>query len=188
VTAVTVDGSENKGCSMAITASNVMTQRLVTVGPDSTIVDVAAMLSQHDISAAPVCDNDGTLLGVISERDLLTPFGKEHALGRSWWLGLLVKSAGLGSALLNYLQADSRRARDLMTQPAITAPEDASPSELAELMLRHYVSRLPIVRDGKMVGLVSRGDLIAALARTPGAFANEEWQPSSIGGDQPARL
>lgn len=129
---------------MSMNAASIMTHRVVTVEPDDTVAAVAGRLARHGISAAPVCDKDGKLLGMISEGDLLRPFAQDNKLLRSWWLSMLADGAELAPAFLNYMRSDRRRARDLMIGPVITANEAAGLSELAALFLRHRIKRVPI--------------------------------------------
>lgn len=166
---------------MSMNAASIMTHRVVTVEPDDTVAAVAGRLARHGISAAPVCDKDGKLLGMISEGDLLRPFAQDNKLLRSWWLSMLADGAELAPAFLNYMRSDRRRARDLMIGPVITANEAAGLSELAALFLRHRIKRVPIVRDGKLVGVVSRADLISALARAPEVLSSPSEAEVPIG-------
>lgn len=159
---------------MTLRAGSIMTRTVITAGPDDTVRTLAALFTRHGISAVPVCDKDGTLLGVISEGDLMRPFGETNKLRRDWWLGLLAEGTVLAPEFLDYLRLDNRHARDLMTAPAITATEDTSVAEIADLLQRRRIKRVPIVKDGHVVGIVSRADLITAMARTPNALANSD--------------
>ncbi len=156
---------------MPLNAATIMTRDVVTTRPDYFVATVAKLLSDHEISAVPVCNDQGRLLGMLSEGDLMRPFGKENALKRAWWLNLLAEGTDLAPVFLDYIRLDSRRAHDLMVTPVITAPEDASVPELADLLARHRIKRVPIVREGRLVGIVSRADVVRALARTPDAVA-----------------
>ncbi len=156
---------------MPLNAATIMTRDVVTTRPDNSVATVAKLLSDHEISAVPVCNDQGRLLGMLSEGDLMRPFGKENALKRAWWLNLLAEGTDLAPVFLDYIRLDSRRAHDLMVTPVITAPEDASVPELADLLARHRIKRVPIVREGRLVGIVSRADVVRALARTPDAVA-----------------
>jgi len=171
---------------MPIDAADIMTRPVVTARPDSSVAEVARLLNDHDISAVPVCADDGTLLGMISDGDLMRPFGQNYALRRTWWLGLLAGGDALALTLANYLRTDQRHAADLMTHPAITAGEDATLGEVAELLMCHRIKRVPIVKDGKLVGIVSRANLINALAMHPDPLADWEWPLASAGSDNPA--
>ncbi len=127
---------------------------------------VAKLLTEHEISAVPVCDEQGRVLV-----DLMRPFGQENALKRAWWLNLLAEGTDLAPAFVDYIRLDHRMARDLMTTPVITARDDTDVPVLADLLARHRIKRVPIVREGKLVGIVSRADLVRALAREPDAVA-----------------
>jgi CBS domain-containing protein len=140
---------------------------VVTVSPNATVPEVAALLAKHDISAAPVCDAQGTLLGVVSEGDLMRPFGAANEMRRAWWLGMLAEGTDLAPEFLDYVRVDRRTAQDLMTREVVTATERTSLSEIADLMSKHRIKRVPILSAGRMVGIVSRADLVRALAGGP---------------------
>lgn len=151
-------------------AASVMTRFVVTASPDSSIADIAKLLAQHAISGLPVCDKDGTLLGVISEGDLVRQLTKTVGQRRTWWLEMLSEGDDLAPEFVEYLRLDNRRAQDLMHKTAITATEGTSVADIAEIMNQNNIKRVPIVKDGKLVGIVTRADLIRALARTRDAF------------------
>ncbi len=155
-------------------AAEIMTRAVITAGPDDTVATLAALFSKNGISAVPVCGKDGTLLGIISEGDLMRPFGQSNKLRRDWWLGLLAEGTDLAPDFVDYLRLDNRSVRDLMTTPAITADEHMSVNEIADLLRRHGIKRVPILRDGKLVGIVSRADLVRAIARAPGGLADAD--------------
>jgi len=92
----------------------------------------------------------------------------------------------MARALADHIPLDHRRACDLMTHPVITANETATPAEIADLLLRHRIKRVPIVREGHLVGIFSRADLIRDLALRRDQFDGLEWQPSRLRGDNPA--
>jgi hypothetical protein len=80
---------------MPIDAASAMTRDVITVGPNARVAEVAAVLAKHDISAVPVCDGDGALLGILSEGDLMRPFGAANEMRRAWWLGILAEGTDL---------------------------------------------------------------------------------------------
>ena len=157
---------------MSLTAADIMTTNVKTVRPDASVAEVARLLSDNAISAVPVCDTDGQVLGMLSEGDLLRPVGKESVAKRAWWLNLLAEGTDLAPSFLESITVESRRAGTLMVAPVITASPDTSVPEMADLLVRHHIKRLPILRDGKLIGIVSRADLIRALAHTPKAIAD----------------
>lgn len=160
-----------KVCVMPIDAASIMTTHIVSAGPDDTVAKVARLLANSHISAVPVCDTDGKLLGMLSEGDLMRPFATEAATRRAWWLRMLAEGTELAPEFLNYVREDQRRARDLMTTPVVSVTERVSAREIADLMMRHRIKRVPVVRDGKVVGIVARADLVRAIARSPDALS-----------------
>jgi CBS domain-containing protein len=154
---------------MTITAASIMTRKVICAGPDDPVAKLARLLSDHRISAVPVCDAHGNLLGMVSEGDLMRPFGKANALKREWWLEMLAEGTDLAPAFLDYIKQDNRTAADLMTAPVITASEDTTLADLAELLSGHLIKRVPVLRGGKMTGIVSRSDIVRALAYSPDA-------------------
>jgi CBS domain-containing protein len=156
---------------MSITAADIMTKTVRTARPDASVAEVARILSDNEISAVPVCDAAGQLLGMLSEGDLLRPVGKTNATKRAWWLNVLAEGTELAPSFLECISVENQRARNLMVGPVITASPHATIPELADLLTRHRIKRVPIVEDGKVVGIVSRADLVLTLARTPDAVA-----------------
>jgi len=150
-------------------ASSIMTRDVVTARPTDTVARVARQLSDHSISAVPICDEAGNVVGMASEGDLMRPFIDANVKRRAWWLTLLADGTDLAPEFLEYVRLDRHKVGDLMTAPVITAPGDASVTEVAELMVRHRIKRVPIVRDGKLIGIVSRADVIRAIAQAPEA-------------------
>lgn len=156
---------------MTLTAAEIMTRKVVTARPEDSVAKVAGLLSDNGISALPICDAQGAVIGMLSEGDLIRPYGQEHSSKRAWWLNLLADGTDLAPAFLECIKVENHPARDLMVTPVLTAAPDTAVSELADLMSRHHIKRLPIVRDGKLVGIVSRADVVHAIARTPDAIA-----------------
>jgi CBS domain-containing protein len=142
-------------------ASDVMVTEVITVKPDNDVAEVAALLLANRISAAPVVDDAGTLVGMISEGDLLRRGEAGTGHERAWWLKLLMGREILAA---EFLREHSRRVGDLMTRDIVSTPPDTSVAEIATLLERHRIKRVPIVRNGKVVGIVSRANLIQALA------------------------
>jgi CBS domain-containing protein len=155
-------------------AAEIMTRRVVTAKPDDTVGTVARLLVEHHISAVPVCDDGGEIVGMVSEGDLMRPFGRESEVRRSWWLELLAEGTDLAPGFIEYLRVEKHYIRDLMVTPVITAPESASAGELADLLANHGIKRVPIVRGEKLVGIVSRTDVLRALARMPQSIVSPD--------------
>jgi CBS domain-containing protein len=154
-----------------LTATDVMTRNVVTALPTDRISKLATLLSVRGVSAMPVCDAGGHIVGMVSEGDLLRPFGEEHALKRAWWLELLAEGVDLAPAFVDYIRPDKLCADDVMTRSVVSAGGDATVAELADLLSRHKIKRVPIVANGRLVGIVSRADLVRAIASTPALMA-----------------
>jgi CBS domain-containing protein len=152
---------------MAITAVDIMTSPAVCVTPETNMAEIASLLASKHYSAVPVCHPDHTLAGIVSESDILKPFRESVRARRDWWLGVIAEGEELPQDFLDYIRCDTRTAVDVMVRHVITAPENATLPELAELMIKHSIKRLPILREGKVIGIVSRADLVTALAGNP---------------------
>jgi CBS domain-containing protein len=152
-------------------AASVMTRFVVTAGPDATMAELAKILSQHAISGVPIVDASGALVGMVSEGDLMRQFTQSSEQRRAWWLHMLADGDDLAPEFLEYVRLDHRRARDMMQTKLVTVGEDATLPQIAELMGQNHIKRVPVVKDGKLVGIVTRADLVKAVARHPDAFS-----------------
>ncbi|NUT49039.1 MAG: CBS domain-containing protein [Saccharothrix sp.] len=140
----------------------VMSTDVVTVGPDTEFHEIVHRLQLHDVSAAPVVDADGRVLGLVSEADLLRK--EAHAGGEK--AGVHEVDRGPVAARRARAKAQARKARELMTAPAVTVRSDQSVVDAARLLERHGVKRLPVVDgDGRLEGIVSRCDLLRVFLR-----------------------
>ncbi len=142
-------------------ARDVMTTHVITVGPDATIQEVAQLLLKHRFSAVPVVDRQGELVGIVSEGDLLRRAEVGTDRRRAWWLRLLTGAETLAA---DYVKSHSRKASDVMTKRVITATSDTPLSKIATLLERNSIKRVPVVDEGKLVGIVTRANLVQAFA------------------------
>jgi CBS domain-containing protein len=147
-----------------IDVSEMMTRAVYTVLPEATVSEVAKLLVGHAISALPVCDASGALVGIISEGDLLRPFTESKALKRASWLNLLAEGSDLAPEFLAFIKQEQWTVGQLMTHRVVTATEAMSLSGLAELLTTNHIKRVPVMRDGRLVGIVSRSDIVRAIA------------------------
>ena len=140
--------------------ADVMTRHCITIAPDATVEEaVNLMLSRH-ISGVFVVDKTGHLAGVITEGDLLRrdELGTQH--NRPWWLRLFVSPARQAA---DFTRANGRHVRDVMTEDVISIAQDAPLEGVVTAMEANRIKRLPVTADGKVVGVVSRTDLLRAL-------------------------
>jgi CBS domain-containing protein len=147
------------------TAVEIMTSApLVVVHPNDRVPTIASALRENHVSSAPVVDAAGNLLGLVSEGDLIRHLGNEHEKRRSWWLELLAEGEDLATDFLDYLKEENRSAADIMKHDVVTVAEDALVADIVDLFAKHGIKRVPVLREGKLVGIVSRSDIIRAMA------------------------
>src|SRR5262245_34454869 len=142
-------------------AAHIMMSNVVSVQPETTILQAADLMLRHGISGLPVVDSDGHIVGIVTESDFLRRAETGTQRQRSRWVQFFV---GPGRLAEDYVRSRSRRVEDVMTQPVHTIDEHTPLSEVVELMERHRIKRLPVLRDRKVVGIVSRANLVHALA------------------------
>lgn len=146
-------------------ARDVMTTSVATIGLDGTIREAAKLMLERRVSALPVLDQKDRLVGIISEGDLVrrAELGTDQA--RSWWLRLLAINGE--NAAADYVKTHGTRVRDVMTSTVISVTEATPLEKIALLLEKHRIKRVPVIRTGKPVGIVSRADLVRELAITP---------------------
>jgi CBS domain-containing protein len=144
-----------------VKALDVMVRDVVTVKPGDKVAKAIKLLADHDVSALPVVDDDENVVGVISEADLIhrEEIGTEKQ--RSWWLEAVTPASTLAG---EFAKSHGRRVEEVMSTQVVSASEDTPLGEIATLLERHRIKRVPILRGGKLVGIVSRSNLIQALA------------------------
>lgn len=159
-------------------AKEIMKTGVVSIRDDGTVEQAVKLMLDNHISALPVLDSDDRLVGLISEGDLMRRMRDSAAPRRSWWLELF---SGEGDAR-DYVKARSHKVADVMTRDLVTANEDTPVSEIAGTLETRRIKRVPVIRDGKIVGIVSRADLVRALARS-----TDGKLPSPVPADEPLR-
>jgi CBS domain-containing protein len=141
-------------------AAEIMTREVLTVGPDTSVGEIATLLLDNAITGVPVIDDSGHVVGVVSESDLIgRPLAESR---RAWWLRLFAERA---VTLEEIAAARQLKARDVMTKPAVTVGEETPLAILATLMRRRRINRVPVLKEGRLVGIVSRADLLYAFTR-----------------------
>jgi CBS domain-containing protein len=144
-----------------------MTRRVISVAPEASILESARLMLQHRVSGLPVIDAAGSLVGVVTEGDFLRRVEVGTELKRPRWLEFIVAPGRLAS---EYVHSHGRKVVDVMTDEPVTVDEDTPIEEVVRLMEERRIKRLPVVRGTKVVGIVSRADLLHALASVaPGA-------------------
>jgi CBS domain-containing protein len=145
-------------------ARDVMTADVITAHPDSSIAEIGRLLLHHGISAVPVVSDDGVPIGMVSEGDLLGRTAAERLTRRDWWLAVVAGAQPLDDDFRAQINAAGRTARQVMTAPLVTVSETTDLGEIARLLAMHHIKRVPVLRDGRLVGIVSRADVVRAMA------------------------
>jgi CBS domain-containing protein len=142
-------------------AHQIMTRQVIAVDPGACVVDVADTMLRHHISGLPVVDTAGKLTGIISESDFLRRAEIGTQRKRNRWLQLLVP---VGQSAIEYVHERGRRVSEIMTPNPVTIAEDTPLEDIAGIMERRNVKRLPVMREDQVVGIVTRSDLLRAVA------------------------
>ncbi len=142
-------------------AKDIMTANVVTVPPEMTVADIAQVLIDNRISGVPVVDGAGKLVGMVSEGDLLLQAGLRGERRRSWWLRLFSSPEDDAK---DFVKRHGGTAADIMTTEIVSVTEGSPTTTIARLLEDNRIKRVPVLRDGKLVGIVSRGNLLQALA------------------------
>ncbi len=141
-------------------AADVMVSNVITVGPDARVSEVADTLLKNRISAVPVVDASGKIVGIVSEGDLLHRAESDTEIHRSWWLNVLTSNESMAA---EFVRSHSQKVADVMTRRVVTAAPETPLHEIANILEKNRIKRVPIVKDGKLVGIVSRANLLQAL-------------------------
>jgi CBS-domain-containing membrane protein len=144
-------------------AVDVMTSGVITAGLNATVPEAAKLLAEHGISAVPVVDKDNRVIGMVSEGDLLHRAETGTERRRSWWLEMVSSTDKLAG---EYIKSHSGNVKDVMTCDVLSVTEDTPVADIAVLLETNRIKRVPVLREGKLVGIVSRANLVRALAMT----------------------
>ncbi len=142
-------------------AKDIMTPDVITIAPSLAVEQIAQLLLSCNISGVPVVDSEDRLVGLVSEGDLMRRQEGGTERQRSWWLNLL---AGPEERARDFIKTHGRRAEDVMTREVVTVTPDTPVGEIAEILERRRIKRVPVVEDSKIVGIVSRANLLHGLA------------------------
>ena len=153
-------------------AKDVMTENVISVSEDSRIHEVVGLLLKYRISAVPVIDGARKVVGIISEGDLLRPEGASRAgTKRPWWL-----EAVFAGQTVSYEKAHGRTAGAVMTRNVVTVDADTPLNEIARLLERHHIKRVPVLSDGRLAGIVSRANRLNFEAKWALRLCSMAWE------------
>ena len=145
-------------------ARDVMTRNVVSITPDTPVRKIAALLVNHRIGAVPVIDSSGAPIGIVSESDLIRPDGAAREVWRQSWLEILAEGEPLSPEFIVWLDSQKHHASAVMSAPVVTVGEETNLREVAEVLTTRRIRSVPVVTDGRVVGILSRGDLLRAIS------------------------
>jgi CBS domain-containing protein len=145
----------------AMQARDVMIKDVVTVGAETTVSEIAALLVRNHISAVPVVAN-GRLIGIVSQTDLAHRSETGTEKRRKWWLELFSEP---DAKAREYVKSHGRKAGDIMSRHVISVAQDATLAEVADVLDRHRIRQVPVMAEGRLMGMIARADLVRALAQ-----------------------
>jgi CBS domain-containing protein len=157
-----------------------MTRQVVTVGPDTPLIEAAKLMLKHRIGGLPVVDAGKTLVGIVTEGDFLHRAETGTQRRRARWLEFLI---GPGQLATEYAHSTGRKVHEVMTDTVHSVSEGTALEEVVNLMERHRVKRLPVLRGKKLVGIVTRANLVRAVV----GLAHEA-RPASVSDSEIRRL
>jgi CBS domain-containing protein len=146
-----------------VRAIDVMTDQVITVRENATVSEVAHLLAKYSISPVPVVDGANRVIGMVSEGDLLHRAETGTERRRTWWLDMLASTDQLAR---DYIKSHAETVKDVMTRDVISVTDTTAVADIAVLLETRGIKRVPVLRDGKLIGIVSRANLIQALAMT----------------------
>ncbi len=138
-------------------AAEIMTRDVITAAPQTEVREIVQLMLTNRISAVPVVDAAGKVLGMVSEGDLMRRVENKTDRRDSWWLKALFTASNDAGT---YVKSHGRRAEDVMTRDVVTISEDTPLYKIAQTLEKHHIKRAPVVKDGKLVGIVSRSNLL----------------------------
>lgn len=153
-------------------AANIMTENVVTITADTPIKDIARKLLENRISGMPVVDDQQKVIGIVSEGDLVRRVENDTVHRNSSWLESIFSTRNLPE---EFIKSHGKTAKDVMSDKVITVGEDAPLKEISNLLEGHNIKRLPVVQNGKLVGIVSRANLIQAIASMSNVPESKAW-------------
>jgi CBS domain-containing protein len=162
-----------------VLAGDIMTRDVAVVHPESSLLDAVKLMAARRISGLPVVDSAGAIVGMVSEGDLLR-WHEGYTERQTRWLQTLAEGLELAPEFLKGIQEQNRKIKMVMSSGAVTVTEDTPAREIATLMYSRGIKRVPVVRDGKLVGIVARSDLVRALAQKLGEGPSEEERARNV--------
>lgn len=158
-------------------ASEIMTPAVVTVTPSTPVQEVARIMTEKHVSGVPVVSNDGSLIGIVSQSDLLhrAELGTERK--RKAWLRFFQDRDRQAA---EFVKAHGQTAGSVMSRTVVSVSDKADVGEVASVLDANNIKRVPVIRDGKLIGIISRGDLVRALSQRPSAQSAAQIDDAAV--------
>ena len=154
-----------------------MTRQVITIAPDSSIVEAARLMLEHKVSGLPVIDAAHHVVGIVSEHDLLRRRESDKDKKQSHWLQLMVDRTGLADQSARF---HDRKVKEVMTPNPLTVAPSLSLGEACHLIEERGIKRLPVVENGELVGIIARADLVRAFSQTVASVTGMTARDDSI--------
>jgi len=146
-----------------VKAGDIMTENVITVSPDATIEEIAKILHEHRISGVPVVNDENELIGVVTEGDLIIKIAKPHLPPHIELFGGIIYLQKPHEMDDELKKITATLARDIMTEKVVAVEEDCEIEDVASLMVNRKINRLPVLREGKLIGIITRADIIETM-------------------------
>ncbi len=153
-------------------AHEIMTSKVFTVKPGTSIAEIAMLMATERISGLPVVDDDGRMIGIVSETDLLHRAETGTERKRKWWISLFIDT---DMRARDFIKGHGHTAADVMSRFVVSVRDDATLAEVADMLDTNDLKRVPVLKAGQLVGIITRGDLVRALANA------EATRPTGVG-------
>lgn len=158
-------------------AHEIMTTDVTTVGLTTTVKEIATLLVNKRISAVPVVDDEQHVIGIVSESDLFHRAETDTERKRSWWLKAFTDTDVLAR---DYVKSHGLKAEDIMSRVVTSVHENAELAEVADILDTHQIRRVPVVKEGKLIGLISRADIVRALIQNEESSSGSKPDDSAL--------
>jgi CBS domain-containing protein len=149
-----------------LTVRDIMQANVVTVGPRTTVRELAAILAEHKISGVPVVDEENHILGMVSEADVILQDAEFHFPYYIQFLESVIYLQSMAKFEERFRKAFGSKVTDVMSKEVVEISPEGTVYDAATMMADHKVNRLPVVEDGTLVGIVTRGDIVRAIAES----------------------
>ena len=163
------------------TAGDLMTRDVAVAHPETTLLEAVTLMARRHISGMPVVDKDGNVVGMLTEGDLLR-WHEGYTDRETRWLDMLAEGHAIGPMFLEGIREEHRKVKAVMAPAVVSVTEDMPAREIAHLMYTRNIKRVPVLREGKLVGIVARSDLVRALAQRLEEMraARRESEPAAL--------